>query len=251
MAVTLLLASTGLSVRTPQHTLTPVLKLATGDADSHVPVDVGRLTHAVSNLIPNVCPSADATPAMAMSMTPHEELPGEPVCGEQLVPLQNAAPADYCKTVDMAFCDTAIDAAGAPSEIKKCEWPLAQACRGGGNATDVLFDQFGLEQMLLHKWRTSSQRCTANSCMGGVSAVVVPSYLFHCFANSGRPSWDTVLRSHATGLRAYWHALRERYHHEDPARRPLILVHHSFTFDSISAREVLSRTQTQHCTSLI
>ena len=53
----------------------------------------------------------------------------------------------------------------------------------------MLFDQYSLEQTMLGKWLVSSNRCEG-CAPDDIDVVVVPSFLFHCFARHGGPFWD-------------------------------------------------------------
>ena len=104
---------------------------------------------------------------------------------------------------------------------------------------------------MLGKWLVSSNRCEG-CAPDDIDVVVVPSFLFHCFARHGGPFWDLFYSLNAQttderreqGALKYWKQVRDTYGHYGRGRA-LIVVHQSFTPDTPAAQMILSALSEQ------
>ena len=114
-------------------------------------------------------------PLAEMGLTP-DEFWEEVRCG---LAAPDAAPPSFCKGLQRHFCERAIDA----PEL------CGQHFESTADHDPLVFDQYSLEETMLGKWLASSHRCVDCS-PDDIELVVVPSYLFHCFARHGGPLWE-------------------------------------------------------------
>ena len=159
----------------------------------------------------------------------------EPVCG---LTEEGGSPGEYCKFGIRDFCGTAIDTAHFPSACTEGGTELY----GGGEGTELFFDQFALERTMLGKWLAYPDsygwRVPANDSTSDESQahghIVVPSYLFHCLASRkkvGNAKWEHFTDGHQDGYRMYWRKIQEMLDYFRDSRS-LVVIHSSFTPDT-------------------
>jgi hypothetical protein len=93
-----------------------------------------------------------------------------------------------------------------------------------------LFDQYGLEVMMLSRWLQGAPVCAepAGSC--GADIVIVPSLSFHSYVAVGR-SWDWDWCFMSTHIHYFWRLVASRYY-TPGVHTPLVVLAEPYSWDT-------------------
>mmetsp|Transcript_42213 Transcript_42213/g.121256 ORF Transcript_42213/g.121256 Transcript_42213/m.121256 type:complete len:493 (-) Transcript_42213:82-1560(-) len=120
------------------------------------------------------------------------------------------------------------------SQTETYEWKTA----AGAGVGD--FNQYLLEQVMLAKWQGSGKCCTAEkgNCAGNEEVIIYPSFILHFHMEFGY-NWHMLWQDslHGEVIYEYWNAIYTR--HWKKGRKPTIVIHMSYTWDSKLSIEFL------------
>ena len=162
---------------------------------------------------------------------------------------KGVAPPTFCTYPDLQL-DRCIDMA-----IRKTRKTHRK------QAPDGWFDQFGLERVMLAKWRALAERCADLAykidwwCRASANIVVVPSLAFHYHfgVRGGLFTWKSLIDDETNTPKffrrcywdpvvhkRYWDLVREAHYYPNSTRTPLIVVIHSYVWDKPGFQNIVS-----------